>query len=164
MQGRLRLLRGRRERKGYPWKVFFPMKLFHYCVSEQQRMLYPRLCDCFGGYLWLSRVFRMIPAFYFAYLFVFCLFIFKFISRGHIIFTTYCFTDQWFFFCCCASSRFLGASNPSLRSCESVVYHLRVLDNSVSVAWRKTQFYQVVPQDHSMVLWISATLLPEHLT
>lgn len=53
--------------------------------------------------------------------------------------------------------------NVKLRSVWSCL-PLQILPLLGSATWRKTLYYQVVPQDHSRGAWILDTLLRDHLT
>lgn len=49
MQGRHQFNSEAGRRKRYPWKVFFPMKHFHYFPREHQKNVLFEVCDCFRG-------------------------------------------------------------------------------------------------------------------
>lgn len=61
-------------------------------------MLYSRLCDCFWGYLWLSRFCRVIPALCFAYPLVFPFVDVEFFNLSFIIFDLHCYAGHVFFY------------------------------------------------------------------
>lgn len=151
------------ERFSFPWSTFITF------LVNIKRVSYPRLCDCFRGlfvgFKGLQNDWNNILLLHiltsldcrcrFSQLVTICYFALFLLAR---------ITGQTFFEL--REKRHLVTVVPfhvkfvSVWSC----LPLQSPPCLVSATWRKTLYYQVVPQDHSRVLCISATLLRVHLT